>query len=106
MVKYICWNIPVFSCDSDWFSSVDIPGLIEASRGYDTPMGNPHPSRGFTDPGRVTKSKSDEKGVFLILHLVQIFLAFVRIDWFPWFKMPVKTRKLLSYKCQKPNKPK
>ena len=26
--------------------------LIEASRGYDTPMGNPHPSKGFTDPGR------------------------------------------------------
>ena len=75
MVKYISWNIPVYSRDSDWFSSVDIPGLIEASRGYDTPMGNPHPSRGFTDPGRLTKSESDKKGIFLILRLVQIFLS-------------------------------
>ena len=31
--------------------SVDIPGLLEACRGYDTPSGNPHPSRGSTDPG-------------------------------------------------------
>ena len=31
--------------------SVDIPGLLEACRGYDTPSGNPHPGRGSTDPG-------------------------------------------------------
>ena len=30
---------------------VDLPGLLEACRGYDTPSGNPHPSKGFTDPG-------------------------------------------------------
>ena len=31
--------------------AVDIPGLLEACRGYDTPSGNPHPGRGSTDPG-------------------------------------------------------
>ena len=37
---------------SEWRSiSVDIPGLLEASRGYDTPSGNPHPARGASDPG-------------------------------------------------------
>ena len=35
----------------DQLISVDIPGLLEASRGYDTPSGNPHPGRGSTDPG-------------------------------------------------------
>ena len=30
---------------------MDIPGLLEACRGYDTPMGNPHPSKGHDDPG-------------------------------------------------------
>ena len=36
---------------SDLDISVDIPGLLEASRGYDTPSGNPHPDRGSSDPG-------------------------------------------------------
>lgn len=35
----------------DQLISVDIPGLLEACRGYDTPSGNPHPGRGSTDPG-------------------------------------------------------
>ena len=36
---------------ADQLISVDIPGLLEACRGYDTPSGNPHPGRGSTDPG-------------------------------------------------------
>ena len=49
-----------YSCLWLWFVTiflVDIPGLLEAARGYDTPMGNPHPSKGFMDPG-------DEKSIF------------------------------------------
>ena len=33
---------------------VDIPGLLEACRGYDTPMGNPHPGKGYDDPGAIS----------------------------------------------------
>ena len=35
-------------CDPNY---VDIPGLEEACRGYDTPMGNPNPTKGNVDPG-------------------------------------------------------
>ena len=35
-------------CDPNY---IDIPGLEEACRGYDTPMGNPNPSKGNVDPG-------------------------------------------------------
>ena len=45
---------------------VDIPGLLEAARGYDTPMGNPHPSKGFMDPG-------DEKKYILLLFWGGVF---------------------------------
>ena len=57
--------------------SVDLPGLLEACRGYDTPSGNPHPSKGFTDPGLSNKILAFNRTIF-------IFKSFLRKCWIAW----------------------
>ena len=54
-VRLLVWLLPRARaqlvcpyCDPNY---VDIPGLEEACRGYDAPMGNPNPGSGRSDPG-------------------------------------------------------